>query len=111
MERRSKRSGPVPSGGPDAPRERVIRLELAPLQALVNLSEGLAGTSGSSGSRPSSSLSSPRRLARLHRIDRQSQRFENAPGRAQERILIRWHLSDAPGSLHLPGSGGTLFAN
>jgi hypothetical protein len=111
METRPQRSRPVPSRGSDVPRESVVRLDLAPLRDFVGLAEGHAMTLATSEGLASSLLSCPRRLARLHRIHGERERFESAPGRSQERVRIRWHLSDVPGSMQLPGSGGTLFTN
>jgi hypothetical protein len=111
METRPQRSRPVPSRGPDVPRERVIRLDLAPLRDFVSSAEGVAGSPAAPAGLTPSLLSTPWRLARLHRIDRERERFESAPGRPQERVRIRWHLSDVPGSMQLPGSGGMLLTN
>lgn len=111
MDTRSQRCRPAPSRGPDVPRERVIRLDLAPLSSFLSHGSAVPGLPASSGPKPTPLASSPRRLARLHRIDRQPERFESAAGRTEERMRIRWHLSDLPGSVQLSGGGGTILAN
>ena len=111
MDTRSQRCRPAPSRGPDVPPERVIRLDPAPLSSFLRLDRGVSGSSASSGRKPTPLASSPRRLPRLHRIDRQPERFESAAGQIEERMRIRWHLSDLPGSIQLSGGGGTILSN
>jgi len=111
MKTRSERFGPAPSRGPDVPRERVIRLDLAPLSSFLSHGGAASGLRTSSGPKPTPLASSTRRLTRLHRIDRKPERFESAAGHVQERIRIRWHLSDLPGSVQLSGGGGTILSN
>ena len=111
MDTRSQRCRPAPSRGPDVPRERVIRLDLAPMSSFVTHGGEVPGLSASSARTSTPLAASPRRLARLHRIARQPERFESAMGEVHERMRIRWHLSDLPGSVELSGGGSTILSN